>query len=95
MQNEPEAITPSQFVAAMLQEKDLDPRIYRIVHEGVLHMVESDFMIALCVQVADARLVDLFSRHNFYDGDFHDLLRHLAVGYIVNGYQDSGPNVKS
>lgn len=71
------------------EEKNLSNDIFKVEHKGIIHMVESEFVINLIKSSSSseqAKIKETLIRIDFRNGDVNDYFKFLAEAYIKTQY---------
>lgn len=68
----------------------LEEHTFLVDHNGVVHMVESEFLQDLIINhtptVEQEKIREILVKIDFYNGDVNHRLEHLAEGYITSHF---------
>jgi hypothetical protein len=78
-----------KYLETFFEEKALAERTYEVEHNGMLHFIQTDFVINLvksCSKGEQEKIANILRKIDFANGDVHHFLNHLATGYVVSNY---------
>lgn len=71
------------------EEKNLSSKLFKVEHNGTIHIVESEFLTNLIKSSSSsekAKIKDTLTRIDFKNGHVNDYLQFLAEAYIKTHY---------
>ncbi|GMK47485.1 hypothetical protein PghCCS26_46150 [Paenibacillus glycanilyticus] len=83
-------MSAKRTLKVFFEEKQLKHKTYYVDHKKQVHMVESDFLINVIVNITPAheqeKILETIRKIDFANGDVHHFLEHLAKGYVLTNY---------
>jgi hypothetical protein len=82
----------NKFIKVFFEEKQLSEQVYEINHGGMIHFIETGFVIDLIKRSSkdEQKKIEMILRKiDFVNGDVHHFLQHLATGYIHTNYNEA------
>lgn len=77
------------YLKNFFEEKQLDNRVYEVIHEGEHHFIETEALIDYIKQAPyneKKTIVDTLRKIDFANGDTHHYLKFLAEAFIRHNY---------
>lgn len=79
-----------QALKRFFEEKKLEHRTFVVEHNGILHMVESDFLQNMIVNhippYEQEEIWEIIAKIDFQNGDVNHFLEYLANGYVKTNF---------
>lgn len=79
-----------QALKYFFEEKQLEHRTFAVEHNGMVHMIESDFLQDVIVNHTppneQEQIRGIIAQIDFRNGDVNHFLEHLAKGYVHTNF---------